>query len=193
MDDQLVERILDRLRLTTPFNELPARSRPISTLWIALYLTLLGLRMPLYHAYLKKPAPKPKDRQAAIQRGLAMLATFAFCTETNQAIVTAGDGHPRSICFQPRPFDINWTAEHALSIPDESVLVGRPLVEIEDFIFLAPKVACAVGAYQAGHMPHLTATFIFSGKTLRQMASAEADVVVRELHGSGSHHAVLAA
>jgi hypothetical protein len=42
-------------------------------------------------------------------------------------------------------------------------------------------------------MPHLTATFIFSGKTLRQMASAEADVVVRELHGSGSHHAVLAA
>jgi hypothetical protein len=133
----------------------------MNTLWDALNQTLLALRLPLHHVYLGKSAPKPKDREAAIQCGLAFLGEFAALADTRQAIVSAAKGHPRSISFQPRPDGFNWTAEHAISGPDDSMLTRGAAVGNEDVLFLAAKVACAVGGYQAGQMPDLTATFSF--------------------------------
>jgi hypothetical protein len=183
MDEALVERIVTQLSLTKPFAELPLMKRPMNTLWNALNRTLLALRMPLYHVYLGKPAPKPKDRTAAIQGGLAFLASFALCTDVGQAIISTRNGHLGSISFQPRPFEFNWTVEHLLSTADNIMHSSGTVVGVEDVLFLAAKVAFAVGdyPYQPSGLPDLTATITFG--------PGYANVVVRELHGGQTHRA----
>lgn len=186
MDDQLVTRMADTLRTMKPFEELPARTRPMNTLWDALNQTLLDLRLPLYHVYLKKPAPKPGVRQAAVQCGLAYLGAFSHCTGTKQAIVTTRGGHPRSISFQPRTEEFNWTAEHAISCAEGRSMLTRHAnrVDVDDVLFLAAKVSYAVGGYQAGCAPNYTTTFSFEGSR-----PGNVRVVVRELNTRKSHRA----
>jgi len=184
MDEQLVKQMAEQLRALPLFAELPARTRPMNTLWDALNQTLLELRLPLYHVYLRKPAPKAGVRIAAIQCGLAYLGAFAHCTGTNQAIVTTAGGHPRSISFQPRTDEFNWTAEHAISAPDDSMLCRHATsVGIEDVLFLAAKVSYAVAGYQAGSAADYTATFTFDGRP------GNVKVVVRERLGKNTHRA----
>lgn len=178
MNDDLAERLLDQLRLTQPFFDLPATTRPMNRILDALNRTLLALRMPLYHVHLKKPAPKPKDRAAAVKCGMALLGSFAFCTNTRQAIITTWDGHPRSISFQPRPQGLNWNVPHCIYIPTDAEISAKSAVETEDMLFLAPKIACAVGGYQAGQMPDLTATFSFGF-----FEPGDARVIIREDEG----------
>ena len=191
MDEQLVRQMAEQLRAMPPIAELPARTRPMNTLWDALNQTLLELRLPLYHVYLTKPAPKPGTREAALQCGFAYLGAFAYCTGTNQAIITSLRGHPRSISFQPRTDEFNWTAEHAISGPDDSMLTRGPNVGIEDVLFLAAKVSCAFGGYQAGHAPDYTATFTFGRPDLGVHKAGDVRLVVRELHGKKSRRAAL--
>ena len=184
MDDILIARMAEQLLANKRFSDLPAMTRPMNTVWTALNNTLLALRLPIYHVYLGKPAPKRAVREAAIQSALAMLATFANCVGTKQAIVTSHGGHAHAISFQPRPFGINWTARHAIASADDAQLSHGPKVGIDDMLFLAVKVTCAIACYQAGHMAPSTATFMF------RAAHTIVVVIVREM-GGHQHHAQL--
>jgi len=177
MDDILAARMAERLLADRRFSDLPAMTRPMNTVWTVLNNTLLVLRLPIYHLYLGKPAPKRAVREAAIQSALAMLATFADCVGTKQSIITSHGGHAHAISFQPRPFGINWTARHAIASADDAQLSHGPNVGIDDMLFLAVKVTCAIAGYQAGHMAPSTTTFLFGA------AHPAVVVIVREMCG----------
>jgi hypothetical protein len=135
-----------------PFASLPAMSRPLDELAFAHEYTLLALRLPLHHRRLRKARPKPKLYDAAIQPGLAILGAFAQQMGTRQAIVRLENGKPSAISFQPRPFEANWTREHALSpealhdpTTDRLLLSDTlPRVSTGDMVHLAAKIALAV-------------------------------------------------
>jgi hypothetical protein len=173
----LIAAIVRSLRDTLPFASLPAMSRPLDELAYAHDYTLLALRLPLHHRRLRKARPKPKLYDAAIQPGLAILGAFAQQMGTRQAIVRLEDGAPSAISFQPRPFEANWTREHALSphaladpTTDRLLLSDTlPRVSTGDMLHLAAKVALAV-VDKTEAEANGTATFQFvAGKPFRPM------------------------
>ncbi len=193
MPDSLITAVVEGLRHTVPFRGLPATSRPTEQLWTAHNDTLLLLRLPLYHDRLRKPRPKQKVYDAAIQAGLAVLGAVARETDTHQAIVRIADGEPDAISFQPRPFGANWTREHGITPTALQQSWSDPLLECDpvmgsvsltmdvstrDIVHLAAKVALAVvkSTTTSSH-PSGTATFTFT----RRSFLPEARVVYRPL------------
>jgi hypothetical protein len=142
-------------------------NRPFFPLWTALNGCLLDLRMPLYNRRLGKRPAKPIAVDLAIQRGLTVMAAFveALGLSDGQAIMSSTDGWIKSISFQPRPFGLNWTAQHAID-PPEAVLAAQSrndyVVDVEDLLHLAAKLVYAICGYNAGVIPDLTATMGFS-------------------------------
>jgi hypothetical protein len=164
--DETIERMLPYLQLVDDFQDLPVRNRPpMPLLWKILDTCLQELRLPLYSIRLGKKPPSPKDAARAIQRALALLTVFAHAVGTRQAIVSIVDGWPQRISFQPRPFGLNWTADHAV---DPVAIPSRwheaPVfyeVSIEDMLHLAPKIAFAVSETNIGRPLNAVATFLF--------------------------------
>jgi hypothetical protein len=149
-DDPIAAAMLDTLRQTVAFQDLAAATgRPHEVLWNAYTQTLLGMRLPLYYRRLRKPEPKPKVYEAAIQSGLAIVTAFALATGVKQAIVRLAAGRIDALSFQPRPFAANWTATHALAPPalhnraTDPLVAGtpRPSLETADLLSLCGKVA----------------------------------------------------
>jgi hypothetical protein len=153
MSDQLIAGIVEDLQNTLPFHDkLPVTNRPQNALWAALNRTLLELRLPLHHDRLRKPRPKPAVYDQAVQSGLAILASFARQAGTQRAITPLRNGIAQKVSFQPRPFDANWTATHALHPPEFCDPKQDPMtrddprlpqVSIADMLHLARKVAVA--------------------------------------------------
>jgi hypothetical protein len=177
MTNELIKGVVDALRRTPPYRSLPVTNRPHDALWHAHNDALHMLRLPLHHQYLRKPRPKPAAFDAAIQAGLAILASFAWVIGTRQAIVRISDGQRQAISFQPRPFGTNWTAEHAISPvslhsnvldpllapspPIEARAQPRLEVPTRDILHLAGKTALVLmnstgGEHKTGHV-----TFVF--------------------------------
>jgi hypothetical protein len=175
-----LEEMARSLRQTPAFQNLPAINNR-QAVWDALNGTLLQLRMPLYHRYLRKPVPKDKDFDVAIQSGLTILQAFAATAATRQIIVRFTGGRTQAVSFQPRPSNANWTADHLLQPgslldPDQDPLTaggGMPQVRTSDMLFLAHKVAWvhATRALKVDAVPDGTATFQFEqtneGPTVR--------------------------
>lgn len=169
----LIAAIVEGLQQTVPFHSLPATTRPINALWFAHTQSLLQLRLPLYHTRLRKPRPKQKVYDEALQAGLAVLASFAREVGTQRAIVRVAEGTLDAISFQPRPFAANWNRQPALSpgaladpTLDPLTLTGQmPIVSTGDMLHLAGKVALVmadVSAAAAGvHRGSGTATIEF--------------------------------
>jgi len=179
MPNSLVAAFVDGLRQTVPFHSLPVTNRPTEELFEAHNTCLLQLRLPLYYDRLRKPRPREKTFDAAIQSGLAILSSFAATVGTHQAIVRIERGAPEAISFQPRPFSgANWVRPHSISPVAIQADLTDPLLEIDpidarstltmpvstrDVLHLAGKVATVL-ALQAEHrtLPSGTATFIFT-------------------------------
>ena len=104
MPNSLIAAFVEGLRSTVPFHNLPVTNRPTEELWSAHNTCLLQLRLPLYYDRLRKPQPKQKAYDQAIQSGLAILSSFAAVVDTRQMIVRIERGAPEAISFQPRPF-----------------------------------------------------------------------------------------
>jgi len=191
MDDAMdTVAILDALQHTPPFKDLPLTKRPEDDLWMAMNETLLALRMAIYHIRLGKRAPKPKDRENAIQMALALLAAFGYVMKTRQAVVSSERGIARSISFQPRPASFNWTHQHALTCQMSDFTPASLKhygVRIDDFMFLTVKTICAVAYYQMGYMRDGTSTFNFGGPANGIWSS----VIVREHRSPRSKSAYL--
>lgn len=162
MSNIFLEGFLEGLRMTAPFTDLSAKSRPKTMVWDAYDSTLLALRHPVHHAYLRKPALKPAAHDASIQAGLAVLAAFARGLNTRQALVRIEGDRCQTISFQPRPFGCNWTAAHAISPESlqgdwkdpllegiESTPFGN-VVSTRKVVHLAGKVALAI-AHRTGN------------------------------------------
>jgi hypothetical protein len=145
----LVAAMVEGRLQTVPFHKLPATTRPINALWFAHTHALLQLRLPLYHTRLRKPRPKQKVYDEALQAGLAVLASFAREVGTHRAIVRIDKGTLDAISFQPRPFAANWNRSPSLSpdaladpTTDPLTLTGQlPTVSTGDMLHLAGKVA----------------------------------------------------
>jgi hypothetical protein len=152
MPSTLIEAMVARLQRTAPFHGKPVMNRPLNTLWHWHEQTLLQLRQPLHHRYLRKPRPKLKVYDEAIQAGLAILAAFASETHVKQAIVRIGaDNRLDAISFQPRPFAAAWNRTHAISpgaladaMMDPMSGAEVPRMHVADMIHLAGKVSLAI-------------------------------------------------
>jgi len=178
--------MIEGLRSTVPFHGLPVTNRPTEELWTAHNDALLQLRLPLYYDRLRKPQPKQKAYDQAIQSGLAILSSFAAVVDTRQAIVRIERGAPEAISFQPRPFGANFIRQYGISPVALQVSWTDPLLEAHpingrsslttavstrDILHLAGKVATAL-ALQVEHrtLPSGHATFLFTREGHRPMA-----------------------
>jgi hypothetical protein len=181
IDDEIAARMVALLQNTAPFwSKVTVTNRPMETLWWTLNDTDMQLRMPLYHRRLGKREPKPADRQTAIQSSLAILGAFAAVIGTRQAVLSSEGGHITSISFQPRPFGVNWTAEHAISCLDFDPLypaLRAMHVEVPDILHLARKVVHVIAGCQAGQMVDAVTTFAFQHTPLM------VNVLIRETSG----------
>ncbi len=182
MSNQFLEGFLEGLRLTSPFQHLSGQARPTATIWTAHDASLLALRGPVYQKTLRKPALKPAAHDAAIQSGLAVLASFARAVGTRQALVRIDGDQCQAISFQPRPFDCNWTAAHAIAPTDlhhdakDPLLDGAPLTGIASVVstrrvvHLAGRVALAIAHRTGDWDPSGQATFEFTNRYERPKA-----------------------
>lgn len=161
IDPDQAARIIILLRGTKPYADDTALTVSSHPLWLAWDTALLALRLPLYHQRLGKRAPKPAAQAVAIQRGLALLAAFAACSGTHQIIVSSQGGWIRSISFQPRPFNMSWTAEHAITPTSLVTRTAAFQVSVEDILHLAAYVTYAISGCNAGQIVDLTATLKF--------------------------------
>jgi hypothetical protein len=152
--NDLVAGIVEGLELTKPFyGQLPAKTRPMTSLWAAHEKALHALRMPLYYSRLGKPKPKPAAYDQAVQSGLAIAASFARIAGSQRVIIPVRNGIASSISIQPRPWQqANWTAEHGLSSglvePCDDPMTADdpnrlPRVSTSDVMHLMRKVALA--------------------------------------------------
>ena len=179
MPNNLVAALLEGMRQTTPFRTLPMTNRPTEELWSAHNAVLLQLQMPLHHERLRKPRPKDKAFDTAIQSGLAELCSFAAVAGTNQAVVRIEGGAPRAISFQSRPFGVNWTPARCITpaelrndfkdpLLDTDAINGRSTltmpVTVRDVVFLAGQVALALARQVEGLRANGVATFIFNAR-----------------------------
>src|ERR1700722_5903183 len=104
------------------------------------------MRLPLYWRRLGRAIPNPAAYEIAVQSGLAILSTFANTVGTRQAVLSSYAGTIISISFHPRPYGVNWTAEHALSQGEVTTMFPHDHgmhVEVSDMLHLAAKVAHA--------------------------------------------------
>ena len=180
MNDDIAKRMVDRLCLTKPFARLPVTNRPMEDLWQALDQTLHALRLPLYFRRLGKAQPKEAAYEIAVQSGLAIIEAFAATVGTRQAVLSSFNGRFTSVSFQPMPYGVNWTAQHALT-PGETEMIFHKSsgmhIEVADMLHLAPKVALAIVRCQAGQMVDAVTTFMFD------WYAGTASVLVREMSG----------
>lgn len=187
--DDIVNHMLTELHCSDQIT-ITLTNRPMRDLWQAVNECHFDLRMPLYHKRLGKKPMKPANHQNAIRRALTILTAFAAAARINQAVVSSSGGWIRSISFQPRPHNMNWTADYAIDPPQEIEkhhTDGFEAVTIEDILHLAGKLACAVTGYNAGEMPDATATIVF----LNVNAGLHARVVIREKETGVIHRAEL--
>jgi hypothetical protein len=163
---EIIDAMLPMLQRSELYTLPPPATRPMETVWDALNACLLALRMPLYNQRLRKKPLSLKNHERATQQTLILLAAFAIAYGCKQAIVSSLDGSVRSVSFQPRPFTLNWTQEHAISpvhltrphINDDP---RPPNVSVEDMLFLAAKLVHAISGYNVGTMPDAVTTFSF--------------------------------
>jgi hypothetical protein len=201
MSYPLLEAFADGLRLTVPFNDLPAKTRSPDVILIAHDRTNMALRQPLYSKYLRKPHPKMKVFDTAIQSGLAILASFAHAAGTRQAIVRLESGQREAVSFQPRPFNGNWTRVHAISPallqsnfkdplprPDEALAPAGMMSEMSTrgILHLAGKTAMAIARSLPGEPEAATVTFTFETGFMRPHARA----VFRPLAANKAAHVI---
>ena len=180
MNDDIAKRMVERLCLTPPFARLPVTNRPMENLWLAVDQALMALRLPLYFRRLGKSQPKPAAYEIAIQTSLAILEAFAATVGTRQAVLSSEGGRFTSISFQPRPYGVNWTAEHALTVGDVDETFHRVHamhVEVSDMLHLAAKVTLAITRCKAGWMVDAITTFTFD------QYAGTVSVLVREIGG----------
>jgi hypothetical protein len=177
------------LATTGAFNE--ATLRPTNNrskpLWNAIDQTALALRLPLYNRRLGKQPAKPAVREEAIQKGLALLGAFGTVFDVKQVVVSTKDGQVDRVSFQPRPNGLNWTARHAIS-PEAMTRIPASPFEVTgvDFIALAAKLVYAIGGYNAGFIPDVTATY-----DLRSLNQEIATDVVLHFHEGGERRYAL--
>jgi hypothetical protein len=178
MPNSLIAAFLDGLRQTQPFHSLPASNQLTEQLWESHNTVLLQLRLPLYYDRLRKPRPKQKTYDTAIQSGLAVLGSFALITGTAQAIVRIDRGASQAISFQARPFGANWVVDHGVTPVALQQSWSDPLLERDqmeaprmltldvstrDVLHLAGKVALAVvNSTTTDPRSRGTATFTFA-------------------------------
>jgi hypothetical protein len=205
MPNPLIAAFVEGLRQTMPFHSLPASNRLTETLWTAHNDTLLRLRLPLYYDRLRKPRPKQKTYDAAIQSGLAVLGSFALLTGTAQAIIRIDRSTAQAISFQPRPFGANWIVKHGITPAAMQVSWTDPLLERDpmevprlltldvstrDILHLAGKVALAVvNSTTTDPRSNGVATFTFA----RTGTQPKARVVYRPLALNAPSHTVVLA
>lgn len=208
MSYPLLEAFAEGLWLTTPFQHLPATTRLQDLVWIAANSTNSALRLPLYNEYLRKPRPKTKVFDEAIQSGLAVLAAFAHAAGTRQAVVRLGEGQLQAISFQPRPHGANWTAAHAIAplelwdnrtdplpTPDSAQAPAGMMVEMSTrgILHLAGKTAKAIARLHGEHdntpkgfVSDATVTFEFPAGFMRPRARA----ILRPLAANKAAHVI---
>jgi len=187
MYPSLLEAFAEGLRLTVPFNDLPATTRPTDVIWITANSTNLALRLPLYHLKLGKPRPKSSTYNHAIQSGLAILASFAHAAGTRQAIVRIAGGERKAISFQKRPASANWTCVHAISPdllhsnftdplprPDEALAPAGMMAEVSTrgVVHMAGKTALTILHSLPEEIDDCTVTYVFDNGFLRPHARA---------------------
>ena len=108
--------------------------------------------------------PRPAAYETAIQSSLAILEAFAATVGTKQAVLSSQGGRFTSISFQPRPYGVNWTAEHALTLGETEMIFHKARgmhIEVADMLHLAAKVTLAITRCQAGRMVDAVTTFTF--------------------------------
>ena len=184
MNDDIAQRMVMKLCLTLPFARLPVTNRPMEDLYNALDQALHALRLPLYWRRLGRAMPKPAAYETAVRTGLAILAAFANAVGTKQAVLSSYGGLMTSISFQPRPYGVNWTVDHALAQGDiHTEFTNRHgiYVEVSDMLHLASKVAHATCRCQAGQMVDAVTKFTFDPH------DGPASVLVREVSGREHH------
>ena len=181
MNDDIAKRLVERLRLMPPFARLPVTNRPMEDLWQALDQTLHAMRLPLYFRRLGKSQPKEAAYEIAIQSSLAILEAFAAIVGTRQAVLSSKNGRFTTISFQPRPYGVNWTAEHALTLGNVDEMFHKVHnamhIEVSDMLHLAAKVTLAIARCQAGWMVDAVTTFTFD------QYAGTVSVLVREISG----------
>lgn len=197
----LLEAFAEGLRLTLPFSDLPATTRTTDVIWITANSTNLLLRLPLYSKNLRKPRPKTKTYDQAIQAGLAILASFAHAAGTRQAIVRIAGGSREAISFQPRPASANWTHVHAISPtllhsnmtdplprPDEALAPAGMMAEVSTrgVVHMAGKTALAMLHAIPEEIDDCTVTFTFENGWLRPRARA----ILRPLAANKATHVI---
>jgi hypothetical protein len=181
-----VERMLPILRASEHFQSLPATNRHHKYLWNALDRCLLGLRLPLYNQRLGKKPATPKARDAVIQQALTLLGAFATAVGTHRAILSSYQGRMQTISFQPRPYEIQWSAEYAIDpVALTRTTPSEPgMVTVEDMLFLAAKIVHAVSGHNMNAMPDATSTIEFLSFTAGDNPHSLVHVTVRETSGA---------
>ena len=95
-------------------------------------------------------------------------------------MLSSEGGRFTSISFQPRPYGVNWTAEHALTLGDVERSFTKSMrmhIEVSDMLHLAAKVTLAITRCQAGRMVDAVTTFTFD------QYAGTVSVLVREISG----------
>lgn len=175
ISDQDLEHMLQHLQTVPSFDVLcaDAARRRVPPIWYALDRTLCGLRHALYADRLRKAPPRSAAKrrteevelQKAVRSAFHLLEAFARLHETQQVIITTHRGWPCSVSFQPRPWGMNWTAEHAITFADpaHNIPAAEPVCSVtyEDLAHLAVKAVHAATARQLGKAGDMTATISF--------------------------------